>query len=272
METILVLHDLTAASEAALTYAAELNQYLKFHLKVLHVVEMPEDLGTAPLEQHPFFKTIPKELEAITERIQNKYDMSVSFQLEKGELFKKIGETAQDSQVKLVIMTTHGVQGIQLFSGSFAGKVLHEIASPALVIQNETTFSNITDLIVPIDNPREIEEVRNWISKLQGLFNSHVHFVKSKSFGVYHQRTTEKAYVDLIQTLKANGTPFTEHESNVNGKEFADFVIETGKQKNHPLYLIEQEEQSGRNIIGSFAQRLITNEQKMPVVVLHPSI
>ena len=126
---ILLAIDFTPASDTVTRQAVELCQAFKAQLSLIHVVEfMPSDLSNDMVM--PQGLEIEQELvEQARQRLQK---LAEELGVDKSECFIKQGSTrreildlAKERNVDLIVIGSHGREGIQRLLGSTANAVLH---------------------------------------------------------------------------------------------------------------------------------------------------
>ena len=138
-KTILVATDFSDASELALEYARVVAQRFGAGLRVLHVVETPMPLGSELYV--PDLKTVAERavVEAQQQLAATMATISgddVIGQVLVGHAAKKIVEYADDHDVDMIVMGTHGRSGLpHVLLGSVAEKVVRKAGCPVLTVR-----------------------------------------------------------------------------------------------------------------------------------------
>jgi nucleotide-binding universal stress UspA family protein len=130
-----ILHptDFSDLSQCALPYAIEFATRYKAHLTILNVLELP-------------FGAISMANEAVSEAERKLYDLipegtrseiEVRPIVRRGKPFIEIIRVAQDLDIDLVVLATHGHSGLeQAVLGSTAEKVVRKAPCPVLTIRH----------------------------------------------------------------------------------------------------------------------------------------
>lgn len=140
---ILVAVDFSKEFESVLNKAIEQQQLTGAHLLLVHVVEytgamytgeipLPEDLD---LDQR-LAKQAEEKLQAMIDQhsLQN-----VGYQVEIGTPKREIVRVAEEQNVDLIIIGSHGRHGLQLLLGSTANGVLHLATCDVLAVRVESS-------------------------------------------------------------------------------------------------------------------------------------
>jgi universal stress protein A len=124
-------------SIAALQYARDLARQNDATLHILHVVYMPLGGPHFPLEPYPAVSEDPSKLE-LQKIAREHLDGRVRYELaiRTGKPAEAINQVAEDFDVDLIVMATHGKTGVtRLFLGSVAEDVVRTSKRPVLTIR-----------------------------------------------------------------------------------------------------------------------------------------
>jgi nucleotide-binding universal stress UspA family protein len=257
---IIVPWDFSEKAEHALEHAERIARTLDKNIELLHIVTKEEKLSG-----------MEAEMEKVTQEAFQKFGIKPSFKVLEGSIFSAISNYASDSKANMVIMGTHGIKGIQKFTGSYAFRVLLGSKVPFIVVQEkprtEEKFSNI---VFPIDFKSENKEKLYWAIYLGKYFNSKVHLVK---YPVNDPSLKKKVDINLnfaIRFLIQNSLDYEIHTAPKG--EFGKEIIKFAQDINADLILIV----TTKNltffdfIFGTREQYIIANSAKIPVMVVNP--
>ena len=136
---ILLALDFTAATDTVVKQALVLRQALDARLSLVHVVEfMPVDLYNDLVMPQEF--EIDRDLmQSATQRLQ---ELAEKQGIDKSECFVRLGSTrreildlAVEQHVDLIVIGSHGREGIQRLLGSTANAVLHGAPCDVLAVR-----------------------------------------------------------------------------------------------------------------------------------------
>jgi universal stress protein A len=137
LKKILCPIDYDHAWDEALRYARDLAEETDATLYVMHVILVPLPTSGFPLEPYPVVSDAPSKLEL--ERIAREYlGGKVRYELltRTGKPADLINQAAEDLDVDLVVMATHGRKGVsRLFLGSVAEHVIRGSRRPVLTVR-----------------------------------------------------------------------------------------------------------------------------------------
>ncbi|NJO89784.1 MAG: universal stress protein [Chloroflexia bacterium] len=94
-------------------------------------------------------------MEKVAKETFAKSKIKPEIMVQTGNIFKTITQIANDNNAKFVIMGTHGIKGMQKFTGSLALKVIAGTNTPFVVVQEPPTKDTIRNVVFPIDNRKE---------------------------------------------------------------------------------------------------------------------
>jgi universal stress protein A len=142
LKKILVPVDFSERSTKALQYATSLARHFGAEIRCLNVIEIPYGAGEAGFvsEMEAFRKSMLKEtkqhMDALLE--QETSGLTAKGEVRAGAPYHEITKTAQEEDIDLIIMATHGRTGVsRLFLGSTTERVVRHAHCPVLVVRQE---------------------------------------------------------------------------------------------------------------------------------------
>lgn len=257
---IIVPWDFSEKAENALEHAERIARTLDKNIELLHIVTKEEKLSG-----------MESELEKVSQEALQKFGVKPSIKVLEGSIFSTISNYASDTKANMVIMGTHGIKGIQKFTGSYAFRVLLGSKVPFIVVQDKPrTEEKLSNIVFPIDFKSENKEKLYWAIYLGKYFNSKVHLVK---YPVNDPSLKKKVDINLnfaIRFLIQNSLDYEIHTAPKG--EFGKEIIKFAQDINADLILIV----TTKNItfldfiFGTREQYIIANSAKIPVMVVNP--
>lgn len=255
-KTIIVPHDFTVVGDAAARHAIQMARQIQASVHLLHVVKSDSE---KPAVQKKFQEAIAKlKLEP--------NDVKVEFIIKTGSIFTDIADAADKLGSSLIVMGTHGAKGMQKVFGSFAMKVINSTFVPFVIVQDKVPTEKIKKIIFPIETSSESLQVLNIAANLAIEFSADICLVAQKETDttlalkikvhlevVYKAITKKGVKCEVVQIEKS--------------KAFADNVMKVANSKNGDMVAIAYHDDSFL-AFGSFAQAIITNEAKLPVLII----
>ena len=260
VRTILVLWDFTMKAEYAFAHAANLSKITGNEISLLHIVKSENEISESQ-----------KKLTEVSDKLNETYQVKPGIVVLKGNIFKTISKYASDGGIEMVIMGTHGIKGLQRFTGSWAIKVIRGSKVPFLVVQDMPKNEKIENIVFPIDFKNENKEILKWAQYFCRLYRSRIYIV--------HPVVTDRIFKKRIHSNIVFAQKFfesmdTHFEIKSIGKKI-DFTKETIEyaekvQANLILIIAPKILTLADYIMGPSEQMIIANEAKIPVMVLNP--
>lgn len=262
--TILVTWDNTEMSENALLHALRIARHVNNEIRLVHIID-----HKGSKEQLDGIKT---DFQKQVEDISQKHDFDFQGIVLTGSIFKVIASYANDSDALMVIMGTHGMKGLQKFTGSWALKVIVGSTVPFLVIQDKPpTEARFSSIVFPIDFRAENKEKLQWAIYLGKYFDSKVYLFKAP---VKDKGLKRKVNINLtfaVKFLIQNNLDYEIHTAQ-KSSHLARETIEFAKEKKADLILITTTKNISiaDYVLGAAEQQIIANTSKIPVMCVNP--
>lgn len=256
--SILVPHDFTAVGDNALQYAINLANIIQSNVDILHVVKDEKDRSKAAAQ-------CDKIIAALKDKPQ---DVAVNYHIKSGTIFTDIASKASELKSSLIIMGTHGAVGMQKLFGSFAIKVITSTQVPFLVVQQKYTGSDLSKIIVPLDESQESLQIEQVTSGLALLTKSEIHIVTAKQIDV-NLKLKNAVHSGLIsKQFKDKGLKYV---ATVLPKEkgYSSDIVSYAVKEKANLIAFAYHSDSLLPQFDKFAQNLITNTSGVPVLIMN---
>ena len=257
---IIVPWDYSEVSGYALEHAERISRSIDKSIELLHIVDKEEKIEDGI-----------NSLNKVAEEAEKKYGIKPAVKVMAGSIFTTISNYATDCKANMVIMGTHGIKGIQKFTGSYAFKVLLGSKVPFIIVQDKPqTEDKLSNIIFPIDFRSENKEKLYWAIYLGKYFNSKVHLFK---YPVSDASLQKKVNINLnfaIRFLIQNSLDYEIHTAPKG--EFGKETIKFAQEINADLILIVTAKNASfiDFIFGSREQYIIANSARIPVMVVNP--
>lgn len=259
-DILLVPWDFTEIAESALQHAIKIAKKLDHTITLIHVV-----------------KSLKKGEEALNElnkdigKLSEKYEFELTPLVLEGSLFHVISDYASENNVSMVIMGTHGIKGMQKFTGSYALKVIVGSKIPFIVIQEPPTKKDVFKHVVfPLDYRSEAKQKLQWALFLVKYFDVKINIIvptlKDKSLN-----TKLMANVHFAEKiLDKYDCDYELHR--IEGSNSAEESIAYAQKVDADMILIMTTKGIGLTdyVLGAQEQYIIANTAKIPVMVVNP--
>ena len=261
---IIILWDFSKVAENALLHGIKIAKMVHNDLRLLHIVNK----GIKQEEKDK----IKQKLDKASEQIQSKHSINISSVILEGTIFSTISKYASDEEANMVILGTHGLKGMQKFTGSWALKVIVGSEVPFIVVRDKPHHQDkIRNIVFPIDFRSENKEKVSMAIYMGKYFDSKIHILKDP---VTDKALTRKINTNLnfaIKYLIQNNIEYDIHTLEKKGN-FAKETLKYAEDTNADLILI----MTTKNInisdymLGASEQYIIANSSKIPIMCLNP--
>lgn len=261
---IIILWDFSEVAENALLHGIKIAKMAHNDLRLLHIIN--KDVKQDEKEK------IRQKLDKVAARILSKHSITISSVILEGSIFSTISKYATDEEANMVILGTHGLKGMQKFTGSWALKVIVGSEVPFIVVRDKPhDQKKIRNIVFPIDFRSENKEKVSMAIYMGKYFDSKVHILKDP--------VTDKALARKINTnlnfaikyLIQNNIEYDIHTLEKKGN-FAKETLKYAEKTKADLILI----MTTKNInisdymLGASEQYIIANSSKIPVMCVNP--
>ena len=262
---VLVPTDFSEVCDNAIHHAAKAAKFLNYKIMLLHVIDKntreylkKEDKGEAHIQT---------KLQEKADELKAKEDLKVETKSVPGDIFTTIGEVAQNEGANLVFLGTHGKEGMQKLTGSYALKVITSSPSPVIVVQKRAFEKGFKEIVLPITNEAGPWEKTKWAVFMAKEFDATIH--------VYQIGGASKAVQDAAQRiasyLEKNSV---QHTLEIAGKDenFTKQVIDYSTAHSADMIMIMTNPDSTfkRFLLGSYDEDIIFNASQIPVMCINP--
>lgn len=163
---IIVPTDLTKVANHAIEQAVIIALKTKKDLVLLHVLN----------DKSPAFEEVQKTLQTQVEDIRKSSGISCDFITKEGNIFEVIPHIACEHDFDLMVIGTHGIQGMrQALFGSNILRLVSKLSMPVLVLQEETPIKeDFPRIVFPVSSHESFGEAVKIVIQFAHYFNSEV--------------------------------------------------------------------------------------------------
>ena len=190
------------------------------------------------------------------------------YHIKSGTIFTDIASKAAELKSTLIIMGTHGAVGMQKLFGSFAIKVITSTHVPFLVVQQKYTGTDLSKIVVPIDESQESLQIEQVTSGMAKMANSEVHILTEKKIDsnlklkcAMHSSLIAKQFKEKDIRYVAQVIPKV--------KGFSTDIVNYAVKEKANLIAFSYHSDSLLPQFDTFAQSLITNKSGVPVLIVN---
>ena len=258
-EPILVPWDFSQVAENALEHAVDFSKKTGDDIALIHVVKKQKEIESAT-----------KKLADIVAKTKSTHGIELGLFVREGSIFTAISDIVEEVDATLVVMGTHGMKGMQKFTGSWALKVIAGSKAPFVVVQ-DSPQGEFTEVVFPVDFKGEQKQKLTWAGFLVNHFKVKVHIIYQGSTDSRIKAKTRSNLIFSRNYLAEKGGEFEINE--LPGKEsLAEEAIEYSKNINAGMIVIMTTKNISFQdyVLGADEQQLIANKEKIPVMCINP--
>jgi nucleotide-binding universal stress UspA family protein len=256
---ILVPWDFSQVAGYALEHAIEFAKKTNDDVALIHVVKKSKEIDNAK-----------SKLQEIVDQTKEKFGIEPSIIVREGSIFTAISDAVEDLNASLVVMGTHGIKGMQKFTGSWALKVIAGSKAPFVVVQ-DAPHEELKNIVFPVDFKKEQKEKLVWAAFLNEIYNIKVYIVYQDSSDSRIKTKTKSNIVFSKSYLADKGAEF-EIVKLPGEKSLADETIDYAKELQASMILIMTTKNISFQdyVLGADEQQIIANPEKILVMCVNP--
>lgn len=276
---ILVPIDFSVTSSIALEHAADLCKRFSVDLHLLNVqssinADVLPSISASSIYSHQnadeLKSTIIEKLNDLGREFSEKYNVGYQIEVRDGGVAKEITKSANENNVDLIVMGTHGVKGFEeFFIGSNAYRVVTSSKQPVLTVQSSSTNGGYQNILLPIDSTVHTRDKVSHAALVAKAFNATIHIVGL----VTEEHEDETAIYNLkIKQIEEylDGKEVSYTRTLKHGDDIADMTLGYAKENNMDLIVMMTEQEASTGLfVGPYAQRIV-NHSKTPVLSVTP--
>ncbi len=256
---IIVPWDFSDLAEFAIQHAERFAKIIQCDIILLHIVKKESEIDGA----------IEKMNEATEEQLK-KYGIKPRFVVREGSIFTDINKFVEEENAMFAIMGTHGIKGMQKFTGSWALKVIIGSEVPFIVVQDSPKSEKVKNIVFPVDFKFSEKEKLVWADFLHKYFNAIFHLCYVESSDPLFKKKIQSNMIIAKKFLKDKGVYF--EVVKLEGKNLQDETIKFAEKIHADLIMITTTKNISFHdyMLGAAEQKMIANDKKIPVMTINP--
>ncbi len=256
---ILVPWDFSEVAEFALQHAISFSKTTNDSIVLVHVVKKEKEIDEAK-----------EKLQKVIDKTKAEVGIELGMIVREGSIFTAITDIVDEVHATLVVMGTHGMKGLQKFTGSWALKVIAGTSAPFVVVQSAPT-ATLTDIIFPVDFKKEQKEKLVWAGYLVNHYKAKIHIVYQPSSDTRIKAKTKSNLIFSKNYLAEKQGEF-EIVALPGKKSLSDESIDYAKEKKAGMILIMTTKNISFQdyVLGADEQQIIANPERIPVMCINP--
>lgn len=268
---ILVPTDFTIIAESAVAHAATIATKTNDTIWLLHVIT--KETQTDLKKQNAGVEILDEKLTKLCAEYKSKYNLTFNYKLKVGSIFTTIGEVATEVSANLIVLGTHGVQGVQHIVGAYALKVVGSSKVPVVVVQQKLPKdNNYLKIVSPIDISVETKQKTLQTISMAKTFGAKVFLYKQKGYDDYFNDLINLNLNFVLRYLNEHNIDSEVVEQEKVSKNFAaDFVSYAHKIDSDLIIILTTADKGLKDFIaGPIEQEVINNKHQIPVMCVNP--
>jgi nucleotide-binding universal stress UspA family protein len=264
---ILIPTDFSSVADLAIVHGLELAQRIHGRVCLLHVYD--NKTGTIGHTGDAGYQSILQDLLKCKERCEQKYTINIALLIREGNLFNVVNKVVSEIKPRLMVMGTHGKQGLQHLFGSHALRVVLDSPCPVMIVQDGFPEQGYQHVVMPVNNDADPHQMTEWVLLLWELFNAEIHLFQSL------ETNSDRSHLIKGITSQITGVfnekkvtyTFTQAESP---NDFSSQVIAFANTNRSDLVItmtMPASDTTGYNFLD-WHERLMFNPGRIPVMFL----
>ena len=281
MKKILIPVDFQKQSLLALQQSYNLARRINAEIIMLYVHEQSGILASLfSKDQHnELISRIDEKLAELAGKAALISGLKVTYRVDKGRIYTKIAEVAQEIKADYIIMGTHSSEEFEehdLRIGANASKVVRSANCPVITYNSDHKYNGCRNILLPVDFTKETTQKVNKCIEIAKIYGAGVKVVTA----VWKKNDTEMIESlqlkgqELVETISSAGISagFAVVESNDDEDTLVPAILDYAlKQEDIDLILILTQQEIGivEYFVGSHAQEFI-RLSPIPVMSIIP--
>ena len=267
---VMIPTDFSEACNNAIHHGAGLAKSLNYGICILHVIN--KQTKSMLKKENLTLDYINDRLNQYKEEYEKEFGIKVETVVREGSIFTVINEVATEIKANLMVLGTHGKQGMQHLFGSYALRVVLDSPCPVVVVQKRSFGNGYHNIVIPITNELETRQKVEWILLMAKLFSSKVTF-----FQAYYNDPDQDKRIGFItghitRILNENKVQYEIIRAEKSG-DFANQILAYAVKTRTELIMfmtIPHVDVPGFSV-STWAETLMFNISEIPVMCINPT-
>lgn len=253
----LIPYDFTPVSEGALKLGLDLAEANDGSVYLLHVVKKKSEKIAARTQFHDVFNFLSEDEQKIT-----------NTKVIVGDLYEDVGKAGDILKAALIVMGTHGAQGMQKLFGSHAVKMINSSASPFLITQGKKTVEKIKTIVMPFSFAKESIQITTFAGAIAKKFNAKIHLIGWHDKDEWLEGKTKANQLIVRRSFKEMGVE-CELVNMQPSKSYDEQVIAYAKEVDADIIAAAYFNDSVLPTPNTFIQGMMENEFQIPLLTVN---
>lgn len=261
---IVVPWDFTPVTDYALQHAIKISRMTRNDICLLHIVDKITTEGGMKAKQ--------AGMENKGAEVERNFGVKVKTHVTRGTIFKQIPEFVNDRKASLVVMGTHGMNGMQKLTGSWALKVIAKSKVPYIVVQAPPANTDrYRTIVFPVDFRSEEKEKLSMAIFMGKYFDSKILILKAVRKDDSLAKKTNLNINYAVRMLIQNKIEYEIREESAD--KLGERALQVAQEVKADLILITTTKDItfADYIFSAREQFIIANSSKIPICCVNPS-
>jgi len=266
---ILIPTDFSEVCEYAINHGIELAQFLHYKVCILHVISKQTE--SAGSKENNGQEHVHENFQKCKELYKNNPSVKIELVVKEGNFLKVINKVATEIKANLMVLGTHGKQGLQHLFGSHALKVVLDSPCPVVVVQKRSFENGYHNIVLPISSDLEPRQSVEWVLLMSRLFNSKIHLFRSLETDPEMDTRLKNITLQISKILDEKKI-FYDVKTADASKDFSTQIISFAVAIKSDMIMtmtMPGEDVPGFNF-SAWNERLMFNEAQIPVMFVNP--
>lgn len=253
----LVPVDFTDESISATRLAIDLAKANNGSAYLLHVVGKSSEKAAARKQFTDFLQKFESEDEDL-----------ISTKVIEGDIFNDIGKAGDILKAALIVMGTHGAQGMQKVFGSRAVKLISSSATPFLITQGKKDVERIKNIVMPFSFAKESIQITTFVGSIAKKFNATIHLCGYHDNDDWLDSKTKTNQLVVRRALDDMNAPY-EIVHLPPSKTYSQDLVDYAKSIDADMFAAAYYKEGILPTPNSFIQGMIENELNLPLLTVN---
>jgi nucleotide-binding universal stress UspA family protein len=267
---VLIPTDFSEACNNAIHHGAELAKSLNYSVYILHVIN--KQTKSFLKKEKLSINYVDEQLKKYKDTYEAELSVTVETIAREGSIFTIINEVATEIKANIMVLGTHGKQGMQHLFGSYALRVVLDSPCPVVVVQKRSFGAGYHHLVMPISNDLETRQKVQWVLLMAKLFNSRVTLFQANENDPDLDGRIKVITSQITKILDENQISFQITKAEKTG-DFAGQVISYSVKTRTDLIMImtiPHVDVPGFSV-STWDETMMFNEAEIPVMCINPT-
>jgi nucleotide-binding universal stress UspA family protein len=268
---IMIPTDFSEVCDNAIHHGVELAQSLHYNVCILHVIN--KETKSYLKKQGLSSDHVDEKLMEYKTRYEKETSVLINVISREGSIFEVINKVAEEFKVHMMILGTHGKQGLQYLLGSYALRVVLDSPCPVVVVQKRSFGKGYHKIIFPITNDLEVRQKVQWALLMSKLFDSQflLYIANEKDPDLNSRlKVITRQITQIFDEKKVGYELETAEKSGDFGKQVVTNAV-THQSDLIMIMTIPQIDNPGF-IVSGWDETMMFNEAQIPVMCINPTI